>query len=486
MGSNGNVSGQSVRVAGGVDGAVTAALLQVDPGASITATASGGSIVLATDTVGAVSIANGGRRQELCVRNAPGQRHQCRCRDCRRGTGQSGGFDLGHARRHAVLDRARGRRILTTAGGSVTAGRNYAASARSVTLGTAATTVTQAAGGSVTVNASAGNLTGLGTLTLQSNTDGAGAEALDLAASGLIDLGANSSLIGGTAANRSNVLLTTGSSITAGNVTALALLRSGNPTDLTLPGNLTLGNVNVASNLRITSTGGTIQTGDLTSTGAIRLDAQAAGDVVVGTVNATNAIDLLARNNIRLVSAGSTAGSIALSAQTGSVSVALPSPINDGRPLPNFGRANLTAAAANQTITVAANAGSAQLGTLSAGAGAGALGANQIQVSAGTVDVASANAVNGHVHRQLAAGTIPAGALSAGSATALGDVIANAPNSADDRRCRERDPRLSRHRQRRHARRGCHHRQPDREGRRHDPRQYRQRHRAWCAHRPGQ
>ncbi|MET0308992.1 MAG: filamentous hemagglutinin N-terminal domain-containing protein [Sphingomonas sp.] len=425
-GTGTTVSGQSVRLAGGVDGVVTAALLQVDPNTTISATAANGSILLSTATGNGVTIANGGLTPGLTTSGTL-QATGANADIAIVGAGAvtvAGSLVAGRDVSLSSIDAAAG---IVTAGGGVTAGRDYAVSARSVVLGAAATSLSQQAGGAITVTGGAGNIAGLGSLTLQSNTDGVGAETLTLdTQTGLINLAGTTALIGGTAANRSDVALRSASSITAGNVTARAVLSVGNPTDLTVPGSVTVGDVTVDSALRITS-GGSIQGGALVSNnGAIRLDAQAAGSVTAQTLNAAGAIDVLANTDVRLTSAQSSAGSIGITSQNGNVTgLALGSPASDGRPLVNFGRTDLTAGGAGQTITVTASNGTAQLGALSAGSSASALGANQILVSAQAIDLLGATAANGHVDLEASTGAIRARTLSAGSATALADVVLN-------------------------------------------------------------
>jgi hypothetical protein len=59
VGPSGAISGQSVHIAGGsVETALMAALLKIDPAATVTATANGGSIVLATASTGPITIVN--------------------------------------------------------------------------------------------------------------------------------------------------------------------------------------------------------------------------------------------------------------------------------------------------------------------------------------------------------------------------------------------------------------------------------------------
>ncbi|WP_213982070.1 filamentous hemagglutinin N-terminal domain-containing protein, partial [Sphingomonas sp. dw_22] len=422
VGADGRLTGQSIRLAGGVDGAVTAALLQVDSGAEITATATGGSIVLATATTGDITITNSagdtpgissagtlaanGANADITVTGA-------------------GTVDLAgslSAGRNIVLSSTDAAAGSVTVAGDVTTGSDYQVDARDITLGANGITTLQRAGGAIRINAGAA-ARGRGSLTLQSNTDSTGAEALSITAGGAIDFAPTTSLTGGTATQRADVVLTSGSTLSAGAITARALLDSG-LADLTASGAVTLGNVTTELGLDITSTGGSIQTGNLaSSTGGVRLDAQT-GDIVSTGITAGSDIELVARDNIRLASAISATGGINLAATNGAVTgTELGTPATDGRPLPDYGRTNLTAATAGQTITV--SAGTAQLGALSAGAGAGDLGANQIAVTAQAIDLLSATAANGHIDLE-ATGPIRAGTLSAGSGSTLSDVIVNA------------------------------------------------------------
>ena len=69
-----------------------------------------------------------------------------------------------------------------------------------MTLGTAGQAIEQSAAAATSVTATAGSVTGLGTLTLQSNRDGTGAEALEVrAAGGSVVFDPGSTLRGGQA-----------------------------------------------------------------------------------------------------------------------------------------------------------------------------------------------------------------------------------------------------------------------------------------------
>lgn len=178
-----------------------------------------------------------------------------------------------------------------TVRGNADVGRDYLLDADAITLGTSAATRTQAAGGRVIATATNGDITGVGTLTLQSDAGGTGLSDLSLDASDEVNFGINTSLVAGlaagTPAQRSDVVVTSGPDITLGNVTANTLYTFGD-TILSATGNITTGNVTVDNALTIVSTGGSISTGNVTVmdlSGDIEIRAAGATrDVTTGTL----------------------------------------------------------------------------------------------------------------------------------------------------------------------------------------------------------
>ncbi len=154
----------------------------------------------------------------------------------------------------------------------------------------------QSATGFVTINADDGNIAGLGNLTLQSGAqNGGGALTLD-SLFGSVDFGAGTTLLGGTLANRADIMIASEPTLMLGNVTGLALHSIGNPTNLTATGAITLGTVDVTNSLNVDSANGPIATGDLTSgSGGISLQtAGTGGDISVGVLDAGSGVQILA------------------------------------------------------------------------------------------------------------------------------------------------------------------------------------------------
>ena len=186
--------------------------------------------------------------------------------------------------------------------GAVSAGTDYTVRGSAVTLGTAATAVAQSAAGAVTIIASAGNVTGDGTLTLTSNSDQTGTEALLVSSTfGNIALGAGSSLIGGSVAGRESAVMldaSTGThSASFGKVDALSLTATG-ASGITAGGAITTTNAVSLSSAGVVSvqgveTKGAAQAISLTSINAgVTANGllKATGDV---TVDATTAAAVL-------------------------------------------------------------------------------------------------------------------------------------------------------------------------------------------------
>ncbi|MGY4398467.1 filamentous hemagglutinin family protein [Sphingomonas sp. UYAg733] len=163
--------------------------------------------------------------------------------------------------------------------GAVTAGGAYRVTGGTVTLGgTGTVPVIQAANGLVTVIGGAGGITGVGELTVRSNSDGAGTEALtlaivDTAPNGAIAFSTNSTLLGGTA-RQSDVQIRSGSSdssVTLGNVVARGLLGAvatgGFGDGLVRNRAIKVGNVRLSRALLLNGTG--VSAGNLLSDAAI-------------------------------------------------------------------------------------------------------------------------------------------------------------------------------------------------------------------------
>ncbi len=287
---NKNVTGQSVLIAGGLKTNLTAALLNVDANAKLTASVAGGTVTLATatTTVGTntATITNGTNAAPSILVNGS-----------LAATGSSA---------DVIVNSAAG----VTLANAVTAGRDFKATGTTVTLGAAATTVNQSAGRNVTINATTDDITGLGTLSLKSDTGGTGAADLVLKAdAGEVDFGANTllqaGLTGADPLKRSMVRVTSGPAITLGDVIASGLV-SGAGTALEAADAITTGDVTVDQALTITSTGGSISTGKLSvgnADAAVLLSAAGAdSDIFASDTIATNGGNVLlsAENDISI------------------------------------------------------------------------------------------------------------------------------------------------------------------------------------------
>lgn len=172
---------------------------------------------------------------------------------------------------------------------NASAGRDYLLIGNRVTLGTAGQVRNQIAGGLVSVRAQTFDITGLGTLTLQS---GGGFDIelrADLAEVNFDQF--NSSLDAGAG----NVVVTSAPNITLGNVTA-ARLFTASDTALSATGTIRTGDLTIANPLTILSTTGSVQTGNVTiqnAGAALEIHAGGApGDVTTGALS-TNRGDIL-------------------------------------------------------------------------------------------------------------------------------------------------------------------------------------------------
>jgi filamentous hemagglutinin family protein len=215
--------------------------------------------------------------------------------------------------------------------GNVSAGRNYTVSGGSVSLGETAAgpkgAATQAARGAVTIAGGAGGITGLDRLTLQSNADGVGSEALELAiadaTTGAVAFAPGTTLRGG-AASQSDVVIRSGvaeGGVALGNVVARNLLgavgtaATGN--GITRTSALTLGNVALTGPLFLSSAG--LSTGALTSGAAVTLNSTAG--LTAGAVNAAGTFTAVSSGDLAIATARGDTG-VALTSTSGGIDVA--------------------------------------------------------------------------------------------------------------------------------------------------------------------
>jgi len=204
--------------------------------------------------------------------------------------------------------------------GPVAAG-SLDASGRTVTLGAADGNVTQAATGAIRIAATDGTVTGLGGLTLQSDTDGDGTGDLLLGATRGLAFASATSLLGGVDGSAAVRLAPgAGASVTLDGVDARTLL-SADPaaTRFAHDGALTITWLRVRDDATIALTGAaaplTIGTG-LSRTGALQVSTEAA--LAAGSLSAATA--LLAQGSTATVETAA-GGTVTLAATAGALAV---------------------------------------------------------------------------------------------------------------------------------------------------------------------
>ena len=267
---------------------------------------------------------------------------------------------------------------LASVAGAVSAGGNYSVTGSSVALGDDADAEIQSAGGAVAIRSTGGAITGGVGLTLRSNSGGAAdatnTRALTIdATGGAISFDIGSNVQGGT--QRQSLVgvmaRTAGSPITLGNVSARGF--TGINPALTTP---------------------------LTN----------AGDILIGTLGTTEAIAITSTaGSIRLGDVASTAGGITLVANGAVTGLARTAAATDGRLVPLFDRANLTAASGND-VAVAAGT-TAQMGSVTAG--------RNITGTAQAIDASSLTATTGSITGTASVGDLILGTAAAGTTATL-------------------------------------------------------------------
>ena len=289
-----------------------------------------------------------------------------------------------------------------------------------VTLGGTSSHIQQALG-AISVVATSGSISkDTGGLTLQANAGGlsGGALTLDAGTNAIaLGTGANAAtLLGGTAGHLSDVVLRGDAGITAGTIAARSLQTVGNAAMLTAGGAITLGDLTLSQPSYIQTTGagsmltvGSVTVGNVAApallANSLTLETLGANsDIVANTASgqaltAEGNVTLRAAGNIRLGAAEAKTGGVSLTAGGDITGMILGAAASDGRVAPAYGRANVAADAANQTVTITAANGLAQLGEVTAGSG-GALAApsfDQLVVSAKAIDALSVVAANGRL-----------------------------------------------------------------------------------------
>lgn len=267
---------------------------------------------------------------------------------------------------------------LASVTGAVSAGGNYSVTGASVALGDDADAEIQSAGGAVAIRSTGGAITGGVGLTLRSNSggaaDAANTRALTIdATGGAISFDIGSNVQGGT--QRQSLFgvaaRTAGSAITLGNVSAQGF--TGINPALTTP---------------------------LTN----------AGDILIGTLGTTEAIAITSTaGSIRLGDGASTAGGITLMANAAVTGLARTAAATDGRLVPLFDRASLTAASGNDVAITAGT--TAQIGSVTAG--------RNITGTAQAMDASSLTATTGSITGTASVGDLIIGTAAAGTTATL-------------------------------------------------------------------
>ncbi|WP_326523468.1 hypothetical protein [Sphingomonas sp.] len=314
--------------------------------------------------------------------------------------------------------------------GTVEAGRDYRVRGASVRLGEGTGSETQRAARFATITATTGGITGGGGLTLIGDGAGAGigtAVTLD-AANGAISL-PGSVLRGGTA-RQSDVALrfAAGTPLVLGDVVANAFGRTDAGGGAVVPiahdAAITLGNLDLAGSLSLSTSAGGLTTGTIASTGSVTLiaDTIVTGDVTAATTIAATATGALAGQRLRsvggttvsggrvqLVEASATAGAVDVRATGGRLDIGTANGTNVGLATSGGGgSATLAAGTVTASGTATLNSvGGIDLGTVTAGGAIAVTAAGPVGRIGGAGNITS---TGGNV------------TVTAGGAAALGNV----------------------------------------------------------------
>ena len=371
------ISGKSIALVAASDATIVGALLNVDAGASLTATGTNGAVILGTKDVASIAVPEHG---DAIVANGSL-------------TASGTGGD--------VIVAAAG---LATVGGAVSAKDLYTVSGASVTLGSG-TPVTQSAGLNVDVTATGGNITGASGLTLTSNSaDGTnGYVVLDAGTTGRIAFAPNTAIVAGPDANGPvGLIYDTTQDLALGDVTAATLGRVSGTAGVRNTFNTSLNTTGTAD----------LTLGDITVVNALA-NYTAGGDMRIGSIDA---------GEINLTTGGDLTGLTGASTGTSD---------------PNFGRADLKARIGTVTATAG---GLAQLGAVAGQTGIAITAGSAVTPSNGSIDATSlvTNAAGGTGGNIQLTGFANApiadpahdGDILVGSANAFGSFSAS--NSAGD------------------------------------------------------
>ncbi len=319
-----------------------------------------------------------------------------------------------------------------TVAGTVSSDGDYKVRGPSVTLGATGATVLQRAQGGVSVTAYDGDITGLGTLTLIADRNGAGGRPLVLDADDDIDFGSNTTLNAGGSALASAINIFSGSrtgNVRLGDVSALRIDGgiSGGALEGKLVrqnifggGDITLGNVTVAD-------AATIEADDLTITslnasGAVSL--KAANAMRAGTVRSTGSTATLTANTFSGQTAGTRGDVFAAGAVdidiNGNALLGTVSSINDLVSL-DAGSFDVSSVSAATSASLITNTGDARVGGISVSGGSATVNADDDAFVTGPVSVSGSYSVTGNA--VTLAGTQAAGG--AATITARTSTISN-------------------------------------------------------------
>ena len=411
--ANGVISGASVRMVGASQGGAIANLLGVGASGSLTATSVGGVVLLATksDTANNVTVSSAAAVDGVNIGGtisasaATGKA----ALSASGGLTASGAIGAGsvslNAQSLAVTSTTTSQDLsLTTTGSDLTFPatgtynwtRNLSlttSSANNVILGTIATTTP----GDATI-VSGGNVIGNSLTLFDGNIGITAAGAVQGSGTGRLALAANG------ANNAIVVAAGTQAKLGAVSTSPSGLIDlAGQTLDLTSTVSRDLTLKATGSNLILPATSTYTRNLSLTTTGA--------NDVIFGTINATTT------GNATIVSGREVIGD-SLTLANGNIAIAAATNVRGT----GSARLSLAANGANNLITVGAGAtGISTLGNIVAGSGATVLVADQIALTAGTLDLTSANARNGRV--ALTSTTAVTGHVTiGGSVTANGDA----------------------------------------------------------------
>jgi len=350
----GTVEGNSAIFALASQATITDALLQVSGDVTTATSGPRGIVLSAGRDVAGVTLAGGAETAGTVALNVGGE--------LRAGTG--GDIAAGASGTAAFLDRVTGRNVTLGSLGTMSVTGNVAAagaldlSGGGVTLG-GSSPVTQSAGATLAVRSTGGNIVGMGALTLRSGASGADSLLLatDGGTAGDIRLGTASRLIAGDAARGTLTLRLrdAGNAVVLGDVSAGALrgavaggatengLRLASAVTLgdvalrdalgvqaetvtigqattgagitlvTGQGPLTAGALTAVGDVRLTSVGGAIGTGAITSGAAVSV--ASGGNLTAASVAGSGPVTLSSAGAMQVVGALTAAGT--LTAQAG-------------------------------------------------------------------------------------------------------------------------------------------------------------------------